>query len=535
MKCDGVTDDSAALQAALTSANDPGLGNVKVVLPPGTCLIDPAVTITINSGLWLQGAGRFGTTLKRKNSSAGGALLTFNSDGITLSDLAIDGNKGGTGITASADTISVNAPSSGVTITRVRFLNATRSDISSLATGDGIFITDWLISNNDFDNSGTPECAAAIACGNIFLRQPSDVRILGNHSDSSQHFALFSSLPGAGQVNVGHNVLTKLNGFGISLGGGIFGAAGAHIHDNFMTSLQSDPFNLIDVAIWTDFTVDHNMLYHNGQVPTPEGSPTSCIADSPLAYRGIIDANICYALPTSTTSIYGIAMAGDDISITNNFINGASVAGISYNVGPARAIRGVRITGNTTKNNSQRAPGVDAGIELRLSTGGFNLARLSDVIVSGNHSYDDQAKKTQGYGIGIALDDNATSFLNVILEGNDVAGNLNAGVMTQSKFVSGLVIRDNFGFNPLGVVTPPAFPVPGSGPITNTSGVDTTIYITSGTSPVDVAINGVAVEALTIPGGGVVGNPIRLAANQKISLSYAGGGALAPSWQWVGD
>ena len=161
MKCDGATDDSAALQSALTSASDPGLGNTKVVLPPGTCIIDPAAAITINSGLWLQGAGRYGTTLKRKNSSAGGALLTFNADGITLSDFAIDGNKGGSGITAAADSILVNAPSSGVTITRMHFLNASGSDISSLKSGVGIFISDWLIVNNDFDNGGTPACAVA--------------------------------------------------------------------------------------------------------------------------------------------------------------------------------------------------------------------------------------------------------------------------------------------------------------------------------------------------------------------------------------
>ena len=145
MKCDGVTDDSAALQSALNGADDPGLGNVKIVLPPGTCIIDPAAAVTINSALWLQGAGRRGTTLKRKDSSSGGALLTFNADGITLSDFAIDGNKGGAGITASADNISVNAPSNGVTITRMHFLNATGADIISSSQGDGIFVSDWKI------------------------------------------------------------------------------------------------------------------------------------------------------------------------------------------------------------------------------------------------------------------------------------------------------------------------------------------------------------------------------------------------------
>jgi Pectate lyase superfamily protein len=535
MKCDGATDDSAALQSALTSASDPGLGNTKVVLPPGTCIIDPAAAITINSGLWLQGAGRYGTTLKRKNSSAGGALLTFNADGITLSDFAIDGNKGGSGITAAADSILVNAPSSGVTITRMHFLNASGSDISSLKSGVGIFISDWLIVNNDFDNGGTPACAVALLCSNILLRQPHGVTILGNRSDSSQHFVLLSSIPSGGGVNIGQNILTNLNGFGVALGGGPVGAADAYIHDNFITSLQSDAFNLIDVSLWTDFNVNHNTIYHNGVVPTSSGSATSCIADFPPAYRGTIDANICYLLSTTSIDAYGIMMGGDDISITDNFIQGASAAGISYNVSAARSIRGVRIIGNTTKNSSQRAPGMHAGIEIQLGAGGLNLARLADVIISGNHSYDDQTQKTQGYGIGIALAGSPTNIFNVSIQGNDVAGNIAAGVLNSAQSLSGLVIRNNFGYNPVGVLSPPPFPSPGSGPVVNTTGIDSTIYITSGTAPVTVAINGTLVKALTVPGGGVVGTPIRLPANQNITVSYGGSGKLSPTWQWVGD
>ena len=101
MKCDGVTDDSSALQSALNSAQAT-VGNATVILPPGTCLIDPAANITINSALWLQGAGRNGTTLRRKDSSAGGFILKLAANGISLSDFAIDGDKGGPGIAANA-------------------------------------------------------------------------------------------------------------------------------------------------------------------------------------------------------------------------------------------------------------------------------------------------------------------------------------------------------------------------------------------------------------------------------------------------
>lgn len=239
--------------------------------------------------------------------------------------------------------------------------------------------------------------------------------------------------------------------------------------------------------------------------------------------------------PSPGVNVTGIAVGGDDDLISNNYVEGAGSAGIVCVIGAAGPIRGIRIIGNTVKNNGTRNPGLDAGIELYLANNPPDLAGLSDIIISGNHSYDDQPNKTQGYGIGITLFDKDTNLYNIVIENNDVAGNINAGVFNRSQFLTSLAIRNNFGYNPIGVITAPAFPVPGAGPVTNTTGFDTTIYVTSGTGPVTISINGVAVPALTIPGGGVVGNPIRLPANQNITVSYGGLGKLTPSWQWVAD
>src|ERR1700736_3136697 len=160
MKCDGSTDDSAALQAVLNSAAQSGLGNATIIMPPGTCIINPAAQVSINSSLWLQGAGRFGTTLKRMNSSAGSSILLINSNGITFSDFAIDGNKGGTGIATSADSLAANAPFSEITIQRMRFTNSTHSDIATAVSGAGNYSADWLVADNNFDNQGNPSCGA---------------------------------------------------------------------------------------------------------------------------------------------------------------------------------------------------------------------------------------------------------------------------------------------------------------------------------------------------------------------------------------
>jgi hypothetical protein len=534
MKCDGSTDDSAALQAVVNSAANSGLGNATIIMPPGTCIINPAAQVSINSSLWLQGAGRFGTTLKRMNSSAGSSILLINSNGITFSDFAIDGNKGGTGIATSADSLAANAPFSEITIQRMRFTNSTHSDISSAVSGAGNYSADWLVADNYFDNQGNPSCGASISCANMFIHQPLRLRIIGNRSDNSRHFALFSSIPGGGQVEIGQNIVTNLNGFGVALGGGVLGSARADIHDNFMTTISTDPNNLIDLAYWSDFMVHHNFLYYSGGFVSSTGEPTACIADLPPADHGEVDSNTCYASAPTTTNVVGFSLGGSDLSITNNFVQGGSTAGISVAVSNQGPSRGIRIIGNTTKNNNQKQYlGAHAGIELFLGGGGSSLTALSDVIIQGNHSYDDQPVKTQAYGIGVALAGQRTDFANVIIEGNDVTGNQLGGVLNNASPFTGFVIRNNPGHNPVGAITAPVFPASGAGPQINNTGYDVTVYITSGTQPITIAINGTTLTGIVVPSGGAVSGPIRLPANQNITLTYVGGGT--PSWQWIAE
>jgi hypothetical protein len=533
MKCDGVTDDSAALQAALTSAVS-SLGNATLIMPPGTCVIDPGAGVSINAAIWLQGAGKFGTILKRKNSSSGGTILLLNSNGITLSDFAIDGNKGGPGVATPADSLQ-SGPLSDITIQRMRFVNSTNSDIMTNVNGAGLYSADWVISDNEFANQGNPvsSCVDSAGCANVYLHQPLRVRIVGNRSDSSQNFAIFSSIPGGGQLEIANNSVTNFGGFGIALGGGVFGASGAHIHHNFFSSSNNNPGNLVDVAFWGDFIVDHNVLHHNSVAGFSNGTASACIGDYPPANQGTVDSNFCHAVPSTVNNVVGIAMGGSDISITNNYVDGCSTAGIGVVVGNQGPARGIRIIGNTTKNNNQANFGPHGGIELFLGPGGPNLAGVSDVIVQGNHSYDDQPTKTQAYGITVALVGQQNPFANVIIEGNDVTGNKIGGILNNAATpLTGFVIRNNAGFNPLGAITAPAFPATDAA-LTNNTGYDVTVYITSGTNPMTIAIGGTVLTGLSVAGGGAVSTPIRLPANQTITLSYAPGGT--PTWQWIAD
>jgi hypothetical protein len=247
----------------------------------------------------------------------------------------------------------------------------------------------------------------------------------------------------------------------------------------------------------------------------------------------VIDANSCYGVPTNAVSVIGILAGQSDTTISNNFVQGCSGAGIAFSVSSPGSRHGIKIWGNTTKNNSSQSSSNHAGIELAISQGLLNAATISDVLIQRNHSYDDQATPTQSFGIGIGLGltGPVSAFSNIIVENNDVAGNIKSGILNTAT-IPGFSVRNNLAFNPVGVIQTPPFPAPAAGAFTNDSGYDVTIYITAGTAPISIAINGVPLAGVTVPAG-QGGSPVRLAANQNITLTYTAGGA--PSWQWVGD
>lgn len=86
---DGVTDDAAAIQAAMDASSDAGGGYV--ILPPGTYLIGS--TLHIPDYVKLSGAGTYSTIIKLKaNANVNLIEKRDNGAGCGLFDLVIDGN-----------------------------------------------------------------------------------------------------------------------------------------------------------------------------------------------------------------------------------------------------------------------------------------------------------------------------------------------------------------------------------------------------------------------------------------------------------
>ena len=78
VKCDGVSDDTAALQAFLTAVSTTTPSQSKIgILPAGACLFNTTLTLVASNTGWftIQGAGMYATTLTYTGSSTTNDLL----------------------------------------------------------------------------------------------------------------------------------------------------------------------------------------------------------------------------------------------------------------------------------------------------------------------------------------------------------------------------------------------------------------------------------------------------------------------------
>jgi Pectate lyase superfamily protein len=129
---DGTTDDTAAVQAAITACQSAGGGTVW--FPPGTYIVT-GLTIT-GSDVTLRGSGIGATIISLKNSSNTSVIAVSGTGTVNVhvEDLSIEGNKANQSGTSHG--ISISTPYS-VTDTQHRIASV---DINSVLT-DGISIT----------------------------------------------------------------------------------------------------------------------------------------------------------------------------------------------------------------------------------------------------------------------------------------------------------------------------------------------------------------------------------------------------------
>lgn len=199
-------------------------------------------------------------------------------------------------------------------------------------------------------------------------------------------------------------------------------------HIFIKNSVFGDADNIGITAQYMDFSTLENCTFYNGvQGAIMYYGPKSTILNNRIYDCG-------------HNSIY-VANGATDMVISHNIVELAGDDGIQVNDGPERVIVASNICRNcgTGKSGTPNYAGIKIG-----ETGGQTT---DHVIVVNNICYDD-APATQHYGIWIPWASNANTLVkNNIVFGNTVAQILDAGTGSQ--------IKDNPGYNPVGVIATP--------------------------------------------------------------------------------
>ena len=250
------------------------------------------------------------------------------------------------------------------------------------------------------------------------------------------------------------------------------------------------------------------------------------------SYNIVVNDNIVYV--AGYDGIF-IEEGSHRISVTNNNCNECGRSGITLNQQEAGTLEGITVAGNVCHANTENGMVVTASAASTivqdvtiagnvctensrgstsydgLHMGGHASGLVRGVVVSGNRFGDRQGSKTQKYGMEVE------ATVTGLAIGNDFGENITAGVLNSSPT---FVLKDNPGYNPVGVLGPPAVPAT-TVAYTNAYGVDAQVFIAGGTVTV------IKIGSFTT---GLTSGMFVVPAGQTITITYSS----VPTWTWYG-
>jgi hypothetical protein len=489
-KGDGATDDSVAIQAAITAAGENG----EVVIPEGDYVIGTEVFVR-HSGVTIRANGR--ARLIRKTGTNPAALINVVAESGRLSNVTVSGLILDMGYTASDTghaprTLTVRA-TDGIWITDCRVLNSVGAAIH-ITSSSRIHIRDCEV-NKVFEDSGEAcnginlgttvagpmHYASVIGChifgvpGIGIWANPSganeefdcEVVITGNVIDAENSETTHGISHGIFSESVGNNVVISDNvvvrckerGIGITNAGGgekeglpthlnsvISGNVVDRCKEGIRVSGSKIAITGNVVSDWTKFgiafdgaTLDklaHRAITITGNVV--EGAPTELaegegvFVSTTLALEDLIVANNvvrCAGLGQRAIDLTGLISG----IVEGNVVSGAGWNGIATRVHGEAKPNGISIIGNRVRNCGKRTG------ESALRRAGIRIETSLEITVLDNLATDVQAEKTQTYGLSLG-----EANMGVVARGNDLRGNLteafnglgNASVQTDNLLVA---------------------------------------------------------------------------------------------------
>lgn len=376
-KGDGVTDDTAALQAAITAC----LGK-HLHIPAGTYLVSSQLSIDSASGITITGDG-YGSVLKSSASGTHIVLLVQRTgftavNGLRLSNFRIDGNGRGQ---LDAGLLTVNN-AVGFVLERLWIENGTRVSGASGVNG---------VSFSAGNTGGTGGLGVIRDC---YIRNTSKAAI--NWTSES-----VSAL-------IAGNVIRDIAGNGTAPGIQVNGGYNAKVLDNHITNTEGPGIYVANGSGESRHVViSGNTIEACGATSTTQGDGI-LVTGTAATGRLVIANNVLADNGTNTNGGSGISLTGhDNVVVTgnlarNNRYDGIRVSGCNH----------LAITGNRCTGNNLAAASFAGGIQLR--------GTCAHVSVVGNHCSDDKGTKTQSYGV--ILDGSAT-LTHLTIVDNHLAGN----------------------------------------------------------------------------------------------------------------
>ena len=473
-KGNGVTDDTLAMQAAINAAEATGLGGV-IFFPPGV-YIQTAPLIISADNIMLLGCGR-ASTLQPGNVFTGinAGMVFFGGGGAGIHHCGVQ---------------------------NLRFYGGSTNTLANLATDAMQFnspCSDMMFDNVEIEyvNGWALQLIAGNA-GDIGYAQLTNVVA----KKCAQGFHFKSTNPGA---NFGGGVsMTNCVADDCKAGDSYFFE---DVTDNVMTNCQGYANNNLGSSLhikgcaFTYFsTLD---LGGGGAQTTPcvliEKSatkhPDHIVLHDVLIQKGLPGLSITGATNLRVTDCDIFFNQTDGIKIFNDASTGSIIIeGCHFNV----------------NNQNSAATTYDLN---NVNTNGF-------LIVRNNHFSTSVGGGAHQVAASLASPD--------FWGGLDCQANVFSGgaPALAPAIIRKTIVRNNAGYNPVGLTTAPGVPASGTPFVSDRSFDCMVVIATLGT------LTAVAIGGNVIPGAPAVGSQYRVPANQSITLTYAG---AAPTWQWFGD
>lgn len=410
-KGDGVTDDAAAINAAIIAIG--GEGGGILYFPPGTYLVKS--NVALKSKVIVRGAGVGATTIKAATGVTTAPLRALAADAVedlAIQDLTVDGN-----YTVFAGNVY-----------GIHLSEAVRPLVTNVRVKDtyhiGIFAskcTEPRIDGCKGDNLGK----VSTGCNAFHVSESVRARVFNNvvtdWGHNKEGVGIYCSASHGAQV-IGNNVanpggVDHLHMIQVNASNRCIVSNNQLDHTGFvgesLTTMGVSVLNSNDVA------VEDNTIY----MPSQDNGSREPIQVDGTSARATVSGNHCVSGDDNGITLWG----GGEHTCNGNIVTGPAHHGISVNS------NNCVVTGNVCKNAGPH-PAIANPSGIAILTG------VTGTVVVGNRCYDDQAVKTQAYGVQEVAGASANTIV-----GNDLTGNLTAPMLLTSTTT---VVGPNQGVTP---------------------------------------------------------------------------------------